>query len=177
MERVETGRPGKKDRAELEAFFRTTITDTFRRNGIQDPSGIEDEVEHQMETFDSGEEMIIARIDGRIVGTIACGRQNRSVRDNISGELKGLPEVKGVYVHPDYQSRGIGSHLWKTMISELHERGIARACLDSGYRLSQQYWTGKIGEPDVVMKDYWGKGEDQMIWFFPIEDLYTGLHG
>ncbi|MBB6479347.1 GNAT family N-acetyltransferase [Spirochaeta isovalerica] len=167
--------PIEKDRPALEDFFRQTITDTFFRNNINDPAGIEEEVKHQLETFDSREDMLTARLGDRIVGTIACGRQNRSVSSNIDRELRELPEIKGVYVHPEYQSAGIGSFLWKTMITRLHDRGVPEACLDSGYKLSQEYWKRMIGAPDIIMKDYWGKGEDQMIWFFLIEDQYKRL--
>ena len=164
-----------KDREELYLFYKTTITHTFRNNGIEDPSGINNEVNQQMDTFDRGEDILTARLNGRIVGTIAFGRQNKSVSGNLPPEMENLPEIKGVYVHPDYQSRGIGSLLWKSIITRLHYRNVSRACLDSGYRQAQRYWKEKIGKPDIVMKDYWGPGEDQMIWFLQIENLYKGL--
>jgi predicted cupin superfamily sugar epimerase/GNAT superfamily N-acetyltransferase len=165
-----------EDRKEVEAFYRETIADTFKRNGIDDPDGVKEEVKHQMETFDrQTDRVLLARISDRLVGTIACGQQNRSVRNNIEESLKELPEIKGVYVHPDYQSRGIGTRLWKTMLTSLYKEGVEKACLDSGYRLSQKYWTKKIGEPEITIKDYWGKGEHQMIWFFEINPLYKDL--
>lgn len=178
----ELSAPVPGDEAELEEFYRTTISDTFRVNGIDAAGEIEGEVEHQMNTFHSatasrGERdfQLIARIEGQLAGTIAAGKQNRSVNENIPSRLKDLPEIKGVYVHPDYQSKGLGSRLWKTMISALHEKGVDKACLDSGYPLSQAYWKKKIGEPAIVMKDYWGPGADQMIWFFSVKDLYRNL--
>lgn len=37
-------------------------------------------------------------------------------------------------------------------------------CLDSGYTNAQKVWKKKFGEPDYLLKDYWGEGFDHMIW-------------
>lgn len=160
------------DRQELREFYTRTISDTFRNNGINDSDGLSSEIENQMKTFENPEDFImLARINGKIIGTIAYGTMNKSVSSNIPEELKQFNEIKGVYIHPDFQNRGIGSFLWKTMIAELQNRNVVTACLDSGYKLSQKYWKKKIGEPTYFLKDYWGAGEHQLIWFFNLNTL------
>ncbi|KAF0822419.1 Acetyltransferase [Cytobacillus firmus] len=38
------------------------------------------------------------------------------------------------------------------------DKGVEEFCLDSGYRQSQKIWKKKFGEPEYLLKDYWGKG-------------------
>jgi len=164
--------PAAADEEELYSFYRRTITDTFKKNGIDDPQGVIHEVGHQMKTFSTPDDLLmLARLDGKIIGTIAYGKMNKSVSTNIPECLNDLKEIKGVYIHPDYQGEGIGSFLWKKMINTLKNQNVDKVCLDSGYRISQQYWKKKIGEPTFFMKDYWGKGEHQLIWVFHVDDV------
>lgn len=167
---------GPENEEELRAFYTYTIGHTFQANGIDAPDEIPSEVRHQIKTLNrDSDDLIIARYEGRIVGTIACGQQNKSVNKNIPESLRNIPEIKGVYVHPDFQGKGIGSILWKSMITRFHKRHIKRACLDSGYRISQNFWAKLLGEPSIFMKDYWGEGEHQKIWFFSVDNQYKRL--
>ncbi len=160
------------DREKLRRFYLLTITDTFAKNGINDPEGIIGEVDHQMEIFNHpGDLLFLATNDGEFIGTIAYGTMNTTVSNNIPNNLQHLKEIKGVYVHPEFQNRGIGSQLWHTIIDQLKKNAVEEVCLDSGYKISQQFWKKKIGEPTFFMKDYWGEGEHQMVWVFRITDV------
>lgn len=164
--------PSEVDRDELYRFYLLTITDTFYKNGINDRKGITGEVEKLMKIFDNGNDVLmLARIEEKIIGTIAYGIINKSVSDTIPEDLLGLKEIKGVYIHPDFQFQGIGSDLWNKMITYLKNADIKKACLDSGYKIAQQYWKKKIGEPTYFMKDYWAEGSHQLIWVFQISDV------
>jgi hypothetical protein len=59
---------------------------------------------------------------------------------------------------------GVGTLLWNTIFLTFLNRGIEEFCLDSGYINAQEIWKKKFGEPDYLLKDYWGKGHDHMIW-------------
>ena len=174
--------PLLSDREELEAFYRFTITDTFDKNHIDDPEGIIDEIKHQMKTYANyfktrGKEdfLLIAKKEKQIIGTIAYGKMNKSVRNNIPESLREIKEIKCAYVHPDFQNQGIGNRLWQTVLSTMKKEKIERACLDSSYKISQKFWTRKIGNPTIFMKDYWGEGEHQLIWFFHIDEVLPHL--
>ena len=160
------------DREKLRRFYLLTITDTFAKNGINDPEGIIGEVDHQMEIFNHpGDLLFLATKDGEFIGTIAYGTMNTTVSNSIPNNLQHLKEIKSVYVHPEFQNRGIGSQLWHTIIDQLKKNAVEEVCLDSGYKISQQFWKKKIGEPTFFMKDYWGEGEHQMVWVFRITDV------
>ncbi|QQE73821.1 hypothetical protein KDJ56_18390 [Brevibacillus composti] len=62
------------------------------------------------------------------------------------------------------QRRGIGSLLLNLMICPLQARGIGEFCLDSGYKEAQKVWKKRLGEPNYVLRDYWGEGFDHLIW-------------
>ena len=80
-------------------------------------------------------------------------------------------EVGTVFVLPDYQKMGVGNLLLNTMIFTLKSKGIEEFCLDSGYTSAQKIWKKKFGDPNYLLKDYWGKGHDHMIWRIKISDL------
>lgn len=50
------------------------------------------------------------------------------------------------------------------MYCVLRNKGIEEFCLDSGYTSAQKIWKKKFGEPDYLLKDFWGAGYDHMIW-------------
>jgi GNAT superfamily N-acetyltransferase len=74
-------------------------------------------------------------------------------------------------VSPGYQKKGIGNLLLQEMYRTLQYIGVEEFCLDSGYRSAQAIWRGKFGEPDYVMKDYWGDGFHHMIWKLNVNNL------
>jgi hypothetical protein len=56
------------------------------------------------------------------------------------------------------------------MYLTLQNRGIEEFCLDSGYLSAQKIWRKKFGEPDYLLKDYWGEGYNHMIWRIKVRD-------
>ncbi|WP_053365601.1 GNAT family N-acetyltransferase [Bacillus sp. FJAT-27245] len=165
-------RPNSADAEELHRFFRTVISDTYMREGIGD---LVDDMKDEIQTkeaylrkdlsSDGGQRyFLIAETGGRIVGTIEFGPASSLIRECTDGQLSGLLEVGTVFVHPEFQKQGIGNLLLASIFGVLKSRGIGGCCLDSGYRNAQQIWKKKFGEPDFVLKDYWGEGFDHMIW-------------
>ncbi len=161
--------PMKKD---IEAFFDLVIDDTFLRNGIGHlEAAIAEEKEDKrktlMEDFISqGQKryFLLAVIEDIIVGTIEFGPSNDLIDECTNGELKAWYEVGTVYVHPDYQKKGVSKLLYKAIEEIMKSRGIERYCLDSGYPIAQKIWTKRFGKPDYHLKDFWGPGSDHMVW-------------
>ncbi|SFH96822.1 MULTISPECIES: GNAT family N-acetyltransferase [unclassified Bacillus (in: firmicutes)] len=178
---VEIRRPRMKDIEELNQFFSTTIKDTFAREGLSELlDDIENEIESKKEylkcDFDSNGKnryFLIATDTNcnKVIGTIEYGPASELINSCTNKVLKDLPEIGTVFVHPGYQRRGIGKLLLNTMFLTLLSRGIQEFCLDSGYTNAQKVWKGKFGEPDYLMKDYWGNGYDHMIWKRCIDDI------
>ncbi|MDX8360521.1 GNAT family N-acetyltransferase [Cytobacillus sp. IB215316] len=174
MLNIEIRRPRSGDKIELNQFFSTVIKDTYAREGL---SELFDEIENEIENkkqylkcdFDSNGRnryFLIAsdKNDNKIIGTIEYGPASELINSCTGSILKELYEVGTVFVHPDFQHRGIGTLLLNVMFLTLLNRGIKEFCLDSGYTNAQKVWKKKFGEPDYLMKDYWGEGFDHMIW-------------
>ncbi len=165
-------RPRIEDEEELKQFFNIVITDTFAREGLAEMvEDIKNEIEMKKKylkaDFDSNGEQryfLIALDQDKIIGTIEYGAASELITSCTNGALKELIEVGTVFVRPDYQRKGIGNLLFNAVVLTLQQKGIAEFCLDSGYTSAQKIWKKKFGEPDFLLKDYWGEGFDHMIW-------------
>jgi GNAT superfamily N-acetyltransferase len=169
---IEVRRPKIEDTAEMNQFFTKVIRDTFTVEGLTE---LQDDMRKEIEMknrylkcdFDSkGENRFfwIALDKKKIVGSIEYGPASELISNCTNGALKECVEIGTVFVHPDYQRRGIGTLLLNVMLLTLQARGSKEFCLDSGYTNAQKVWKKKFGEPDYLLKDYWGKGYHHMIW-------------
>ncbi|WP_413299968.1 GNAT family N-acetyltransferase [Bacillus sp. 1P10SD] len=184
MLNIEIRRPRIEDTNELNQFFEKVIIDTFTKEGIGEKfEEIEAEIESKKNYLVSdfasngaNRYFLIALHSDKIVGSIEYGPASDLICKCTKNAFKGLHEVGTVFVLPEYQRMGIGSSLLKSMYSTLQNNGIEEFCLDSGYVQAQQIWKKKFGEPDYLLKDYWGKGLDHMIWKIKISDLTQGIN-
>ncbi|WP_409274473.1 GNAT family N-acetyltransferase [Neobacillus sp. SCS-31] len=169
---IEIRRPTGGDTIELHRFFRTVIVDTYRKEGIGDQvDDLEEEIKTKeyylatdLATNGRDRYFLVAVTGERIVGSIEFGPASSLIRECTDGELSGLLEVGTVFVHPEFQQKGIGNLLFASIVGVLRDKGIEECCLDSGYRNAQKIWKKKFGVPHYVLKDYWGEGFDHMIW-------------
>ncbi|KAB2334543.1 GNAT family N-acetyltransferase [Cytobacillus depressus] len=179
MLNIEIRRPTLDDTTELNHFFRIVITDTFLKEGIGHMlEDIENEItskEKYLHTdFESNGEkryFLIASNGDQIIGSIEIGPASELINHCTNHALQELLEVGTVFVHPDFQRKGIGSMLLNAMYFTLRNRGIEEFCLDSGYTASQKIWKKKFGEPQYLLKNYWGEENDHMIWRVKLNDL------
>ena len=178
MPELEIRRPKINDIKQLNQFFSIVITDTFEKDGIGDKlADLKAEIEVK-ETYietdlDSNGDLryFLIALDGdKIIGCIEYGPSSDLIRNYTNHAFDELVEVGTVFVHPDYQKNGIGNLLLKSMCLTLQGKGIEEFCLDSGYRNAQKIWIKKFGQPDYILKDYWGEGFDHMIWRIKISD-------
>ena len=180
MTNVAIRRPNLDDLEELHLFFRIVITDTYKNEGLSQLLGdIENEInlkkQYLKDDFDSNGEnryflLAIDTNNDKMIGTIEIGPASTLITSCTGGVLKDLYEIGTVFILPEYQRKGIGSLLLHAMHLTLLSRGITEYCLDSGYKKAQSIWTKKFGEPSYVLKDYWGKSSDHMIWKKSLHD-------
>lgn len=167
-------RPQKVDIEELDLFFSKVIKDTFEREGLSElkddiKAEIENKNQYLRDDFDSlgKNRYFMIAIDteyNKVIGTIEYGPASELINICTNGAMKDLYEVGTVFVHPNFQGRGVGSLLLSVMFLTLLNRGIKEFCLDSGYNNAQKIWKKKFGEPDYLLENYWGEGADHMIW-------------
>lgn len=182
MLKVEIRRPSIEDRKELHSLFKMVITDTFVKEGIGEKvNEMNEEIEvkekYLENDFESNGEKryFLIAIDGnKMIGSIEYGPASDFICKCTNNNFKGLVEVGTVFVHPDYQLMGVGNLLLDAMYGALKNKGIEEFCLDSGYISAQKIWEKKFGDPDYLLKDYWDKGNDHMIWKIKLSDLIAG---
>lgn len=183
VHKVEIRRPRITDIKELKSFFKIVITDTFMKEGLGEKlNDVNEEVnakERYVESdFDSNGKnryFLIAIVGDKIIGSIEYGPASDLICKCTNHAFKELIEVGTVFVHPDFQRIGVGNLLLNTMYSTLQNKGIEEFCLDSGYSSSQKIWKKKFGEPCYLIKDYWDKGYDHMIWKIKVSDCVLGF--
>jgi len=171
-------RPSVKNKEEIANLFRKTINYAFQQDGLVDRlNDIEDEISKQLDFLNkdfksNGKNIyfLIAKIDGKIVGTIAKSKPNKIIQENIKENLKKAPEITSVYVLPEFQNKGIGTKLFQSMLKYFKQERVKRFVMDGGYKKSQLFWIKKVGRPTFILKDYWGKNLDHMIWILDIQD-------
>ena len=164
MINIEIDRPIFEDIELINDFFETVIRDTFERNEMSHLVDlIADEMEdkrrflHQdIESNGKNRYFLIAKENDMIVGSIEYGPANELIISCTNRELKGLVEIGTVFVHPDYQKKGIASKMINIIVEELEKKGIKELCLDSGYKSAQKFWIKKFGNPEYHLRDYWG---------------------
>lgn len=169
---IKIRRPVHEDKAKLHEFFKLVITDTFKKEGIEEKiADLEEEIETkkkylQLDLDSNGtlRYFLIAEHNEDIIGTIEYGKSSDLISKCTNGELKHLVEVGTIFVSPPYQNQGIGSLLLNSIYEVMETKGIKEFCLDSGYSISQKIWTKKFGVPDYFIENYWGEGMHHMIW-------------
>jgi GNAT superfamily N-acetyltransferase len=107
---------------------------------------------------------ILAVVDDQIIGTAGFGPSGEMIREMTNGALASVLEIGSLYVHPDYQGKGVGSGLIDAILEIFRNQKIEEFCLDTGFPTAQKVWIKKFGKPTTWLKDYWGKGSDHMIW-------------
>lgn len=179
MLNVEIRRPKMEDRHQLNEFFKTVITDTFIKEGIGDQVNDlneEIDVKNRYLKSDLGSEgetryFLIALLGEKIIGSIEYGPANDIITNSTEPAIKDLIEVGTVFVHPEFQKKGVGNLLLKAMYDTLKQKGIEEFWLDSGYKSAQSIWKKKFGKPAILLENYWGENFDHMIWRVRVSEI------
>lgn len=169
---VKIRRPLATDIPQLNEFLKIVITDTFNKEGIGDMvDDLQDEIktkklylQSDLESKGKKRYFLIALYDEQIIGTIEYGPASELIKKLTKNAYGNLVEVGTALVHPEFQGKGVGNKLLQAIITRLKSEGIQEFCLDCGYNRAQKIWKKKFGQPDYHFKDYWGKGQDHMIW-------------
>lgn len=178
-------RPRPEDYSEIKEFFSRVIKDTFEKEGIGHLiEDIDNELESKLQYFKNDLEsegesryflLLVDKEINKIIGTIEYGQASELIEECTKGALSGCVEVGTVFVDTAYQNKGLGSLLLSVMFLTLHNHGITEFCLDSGYTIAQKIWKKKFGEPSYLLKDYWGKDVDHLIWKLKTNDMLVAF--
>ncbi|MEK5235772.1 GNAT family N-acetyltransferase [Paenibacillus sp. FSL L8-0470] len=169
------------DRRLVSQLFKSTISDAFEKEGL---GHLQEDIQHEV---DNKKQMVdaflnpantdiyflVAKIDGKVVGTISFAPCDEDIRSCTGNQLDDVGELGSLYVLPSYQGLGVGSRLIKELMAYVGKQGIEQFCLDSGYQRAQAKWLQKFGKPYKVVKDYWGPDSVHMVWLCKVSDYTT----
>ncbi|WP_461368861.1 GNAT family N-acetyltransferase [Candidatus Darwinibacter acetoxidans] len=165
--------------ADLESaykVFEESIAAAFAQEGISQDAPAEIEYKKQLIRSSVHEDasafiFFVAKVGGKVVGTISYGPCGDDIRRCLGEELEDLGELGSIYVLPGFQGRGVASALIAAMLEYLQSRGVRRFYLDCGLKAAQEKWLREFGQPCKRVKDYWGEGSDHLIWLCAVEDF------
>jgi GNAT superfamily N-acetyltransferase len=174
---VAISEPSREDFIEIKALFKSVLFDLYQREGIFETfqetlqSELEEKEEALLTFFENSNKMpyfLMAKCDGKCVGTIALTVPNTIIAENMEHfEIEGplfSPEVASVFVLPEFQGMGVGVQLLEGIKTALKDKRYHSFYLDCGYTKSQPYWNKQLGEATKVLNNYWGDGMHHMIW-------------
>lgn len=158
----------KSDKENASALFEACLADLIRREGIDEPGLLENEMERLNRVAAASLQyrdpcMYIAESGGILLGTIAVLPPGPMAALHANAAEPDI-EIGCVYIHPDHQRKGVGHFLIRSAIAMAKESPASRFFLDAGFSSSRAYWTKKLGNPSIILKDYWGKGQPHAIW-------------
>lgn len=171
-------KPTKKDIESAYHVFEVTIADAFEKEGLgylkedilREIECKKNLITYSLENPDSNIYFLVAKIYDNVIGTISFGPCGNDIKKCTNNQLDTIGELGSLYVLPHFQGKGVGSVLIHSMVKYLHVLGIEQFCLDSGYKHAQKKWLRKFGEPYKIVKDYWGKDFDHMVWLCNVID-------
>jgi len=174
---MEFRRPKASDREAIKGFFQVAVYDTFAREGFADlTEDIENEINYKMQYFEDdlnteGKKSyyILAFEEGRLIGAGAVSKASHLITDFVP-EMASLYEVGSLFVHPDFQKRGIGPQIIQLLLKHLKAIGETEFCFDSGYRIARSIWRKIFGQPTKTIPQHWGPENDHDIWLRTLDD-------
>ncbi len=172
------------DREELFKFFSEMVIDTFYQNGIGDLyEDMQGEVADKMEVYrravftDNKERcLLIAELDGEIIGTISYGKSNNVMNTISGGMTDDMTEIGCCFVHRDYQKQGLVDRFLVEILARVKNTGTDEIAFDCGYTIAQSVWKKKFGEPTAVSFDHWGENSHHMVWKLRVDDMINSLN-
>lgn len=162
-----------EDRAVASRLFEACLTDLIAREGISLPGLLEEELRRLNAAVEASLEeqlvqLYIAEENGILLGTIGLMPAGALAIAHAEAEAIDL-EIGCVYVAPAYQRTGVGDFLFQSAKEKVKNAAALRFFLDAGLSSSRAYWTKKLGEPSVILQDYWGPDQPHALWVINVD--------
>ncbi|MFW5913479.1 MAG: N-acetyltransferase family protein [Bacillota bacterium] len=164
----------------IRTLWDQVIRDAFKKQGMDAHHNPDDELAFKMDQLKGAwnhpsHHYFLAFFDKRPVGTMAYGKPpNRGILRRTGEALRDTVEIGSLYIHPDYQRKGIGKALLIHALETLQSKGVDTVCFDSIIESSKNIWRKLFGEPRYKIPS---KKHDftHMIWVVSVDTALKGL--
>lgn len=176
------GKMEKKDVDKALRLMEEVIIDNFRLAGL-DPAKfgkqINEEVKKQKDRLTNLPycnecSFLVTKLGKNIVGTIGYGPVEPPVimaLKRLGWKGKSIVEIISLYVKPELQRKGIGSLLFDQIILLIKKRGFQYISLRTGYAKGQNFWSKKLGKPEVILEKYIDGVVDSWVWVKKLSEI------
>lgn len=135
----------------------------FRRELLREIFSVQRKFDHVQEGSYS---FFVAKQGEEVIGTAGLGLIGKPIQlalEQLHLSGNSIVELLSFYVKPTWQSRGVGTQLLQVILQSLSGTTHDRFALSTGYQKSKSYWSKKMGEPSVVLPNYYGAA-DCWVW-------------
>ena len=106
------------------------------------------------------DQVFVGKLDGKIIGVIGYSRDYYGTERSYW--------LGWFYVHPKYRGKGYGQKLLKAVEAELRRYNVKRLFADTTsneiYKWAVKFYLSNGFRLEGTLRDYYGKGEDQIIF-------------
>jgi GNAT superfamily N-acetyltransferase len=167
---------------EISEIIKTTITDSFLKEGSTDPDSIASEIQSainrvkELATNNQNGKVLLTIVDGKVVGIMGVDKPSKGFIEASSSaglevDVENTREICLAYILPEYQSSGIGRKLATQLIEYLQSSQYKYYCLYSGYVFSIPAWRKIFGPETKELKSYFPDGSNGYVWLKKIDEL------
>jgi GNAT superfamily N-acetyltransferase len=158
-------------------LIKRIVTDGFVEEGIdirKEKKHLDEELRIQFERIrEHSHHYLLAQKGKAVIGMIAhlqpCGAVRLAMK-NLDMGSPSIREIVAVYVHPDYQRRGIGSRLFSEMLDVLRHDKVEYFSVSTGYKKGRAFWTKKLGRVSELLPAYYN-GHPCSVWIRKVSDI------
>lgn len=158
-------------------IIKKVVIDGFVESGVdiqKEPGHLERELINQENRINEySKQYYLALDDKNMVGMIAYLDPSEPVQivaKQLQIPIDQIREIIAVYVHPDFQRKGVGSELFTFMGNVLREKKIQYFALSTGYMRGKKFWSKKLGNESQILPTYY-EGHPCHVWIRNVDDI------
>lgn len=158
-------------------IIRKVVIDGFIESGVdiqKEPGHLERELINQENRIHAiPKQYYVATQDTQVVGMIAYLDPSEPVQivaKQLQIPIDQIREIIAVYVHPDFQRKGVGSELLTHMGNVLRDKKIPYFALSTGYLRGKNFWRKKLGNETQILQTYY-EGHPCHVWIRNVDDI------
>lgn len=154
-------------------LIKLVVTDSFVKQGVDivaRQTVLHEQINLVQTKFDHFSKehyhFLVAKSDNQLIGTIGFGPINEPLKlalSQLALPNTAMTEIVSVYIHPDFQGKGVGSALLQAIFEQARQRDYQSFGLSTGYLQAKAFWSAKLGNPNVCLHKYFGNA-DCWVW-------------